>query len=141
MPVLSVRCVVTQHDGRSALSRRDAWITGHDFRSVALAATAQLGLPPDRCEYKLFSPDVGKGSVGVLLEVLHEGVSALVGPMGGPAVPPSLIDEQACSLDELVARVGFGAGSEGHGIYPVIVLYVGYLGQAAGPPARESKES
>src|SRR5262249_9161244 len=77
----------------------------------------------------------------VLLEVLHEGFSALVGPMGGPAVPPSLAEEQACSLDELIARVGFGADSERHGIYPVTVLYVGFLGHAADPPARGPKES
>ncbi len=141
MPVLSVRCVVTEHDGRKALSRRDVWITGHDFRSLALAATAQLRLPPERCEYKLFSPDVGTAFVGVLLEVLHEGCSALVGPMGGPAVPPSLDDERTCSLDELIARAGFGADGEARGIYPVTVLYVGFLGHATDPPAREPKES
>ncbi len=151
MPILTVRCIVTEHDGHKALSRRDAWITAHDFHSLALAATAQLRVPPERCEYKLFSPDVGKAFVGVLLEVLHTvnqqgvnqqgGYSALVGPMGGPAVPPSLADEQSCSLDELIARAGFGADGEGRGIYPVTVLYIGLLEHAAGPPAREPNES
>jgi hypothetical protein len=141
MPVLSVRCVVTEHDGHKALSRRDAWITGHDFRSLALAAAAQLRVPPERCEYKLFSPDVGRAFVGVLLEVLHEGLSALVGPMAGPAVPPSLADEQSCSLEELIAQTGFGANGEGRGIYPVTVTYAGLLGHAAGPLAREPRES
>jgi hypothetical protein len=141
MPLLSVHCVVTQHDGSTQRSRRDTWIEASDFRQLALAATAQLGLPAACCGYKLFAPDVGKAFVGVLLEVVHDGVSALVGPMGGPAVPASLAEEEICALEELIARVGLGADAEDRGILPVTVVYAGLLGNDAGPPVREPGES
>lgn len=141
MPRLSFHCVIAHHDGRIQRSRRDTWIEAHDFRQLALAATAQAGVPPDQCGYKLFAPDVGKAFVGVLLEVVHEGVSVLVGPMGGPAVPASLAEEETCPLEDLIARVGLDADGEARGILPVTVVYAGLLGSDAGPPVREPRES
>jgi hypothetical protein len=141
MPRLSVHCVITHHDGRTQRSRRDTWIDAHDFRQLALAATAQVGLPPEQCRYKLFAPDVGKAFVGVLLEVVHEGVSVLVGPMGGPAVPASLTEDETCSLEGLIARVGLDADGEARGVLPVTVVYAGLLGHDASPPARQPRES
>ena len=117
MPRLSVHCVITQHDGRTQQSRRDTWIDAQDFRELALAATAQLRLSPDRCEYTLFAPDVGKAFVGVLLEVVHDGLSALVGPMGGPAVPDSLAGEERCTFDELMSLTGFDADAGARGLH------------------------
>jgi hypothetical protein len=128
MPLLSVHCVVTHHDGLVQRSRRAAWIEARDFPQLVLAATAQLRLPPCRCEYKLFAPDVGKAFVGVLLEVAHDGLSALVGPMGGPAVPAVLAGERTCTFDELIASTGLDAEAPGRRIYPVTVVYADFLG-------------
>jgi hypothetical protein len=142
MPRLSFRCVVTHHDGSSLHSRRDTWIDAHDFRELALAATAELQVPPGCCEYKLFVPDVGKAFVGVLLEVMHEGVSALVGPMGGPAVPAALTGEETCTFGELIASTGFDAEARDRGIYPVTVVYAGLLAdESECPPPRAGQES
>jgi len=145
MSRLSVRCVVTQHDGCAQRSRRDIWIEAQDFRQLALAATAQLRAPPERCAYALFAPNVGKAFVGVLLEVVRdEGWSALVGPMGGPTVPASLGDDRTCTLDELIALLGFDAGAERRGVYQVLVAYAGLLGPLGNvrdPPRRDPKES
>jgi hypothetical protein len=141
MPRLSVHCVTTQHDGRTQLSRRDTWIEAHDFRQLALAATAQLRMSPDRCEYKLFAPDVGKAFVGVLLEVMQDGLSVLVGPMGGPAVPEALAGEQSCSFDALMVHTGFDPDAEARGLHPVTVCYAGCFGHVLSPPERQPKES
>jgi len=130
MPLLTVHCVITHHDGLVQRSRRDAWIEASDFPQLVLAATAQLRLPPDRCEYRLFAPDVGKAFVGVLLEVVHEGLSALVGPMGGPAVPAALAEERTCTFDELIASAGFAADAPDRGLYPATVVFAGVLSGA-----------
>lgn len=128
MPPLSVHCVVTHHDGLVQRSRRATWIEASDFPRLVLAATAQLRLPPHRCEYKLFAPDVGKAFVGILLEVVHDEFSALVGPMGGPAVPAALAGERTCTFDDLILSAGFDAEAPGRGIYPVTVVYADFLG-------------
>jgi hypothetical protein len=141
MPRLSVHCVITQHDGRTQQSRRDTWIDAQDFRELALAATAQLRLSPDRCEYTLFAPDVGKAFVGVLLEVVHDGLSALVGPMGGPAVPDALAGEERCTFDELMSLTGFDADAGARGLHPVTVVYAGCFGLGVVMPERHPKES
>jgi hypothetical protein len=141
MPRLSVHCAITHHDGRTQQSRRDTWIEAEDFRELALAATAQLRLSPDRCEYTLFTPDVGKAFVGVLLEVVHDGLSALVGPMGGPAVPESLAGEQSCPFDELMFHTGFDTDAEARGLHPVTVIYAGCFGHGLTSPERHPKES
>ncbi len=146
MPILSFPCVVTRHDGNTELSRRRTWIKGHDLRALALAATEQLDLTPDACEYMLFSPDVGTKTVadpGVFLEVLHAGQSALVGPMGGPTLPPTLAPDRAYSLEDLLSEVGLGAEiDDTHSrAYPVLVTYAGLFRDIAYPHPREPNES
>jgi len=140
MPVLSFPCVVTRHNGSAELSRRRTWIKGHDLRALALAATEQLAVSPDRCEYMLFSPEVVPASAGVFLEVLHGGLSALVGPMGGPSLPSTLSQERAYRLEDLLTQVGLGSDDESQRAYPVLVTYAGVLRDVAYPPGREPKE-
>ncbi len=146
MPVLSFPCVVTHHDGTTELSRRRTWIKGHDLRALALAATDQLGLMPSDCEYMLFSPDIGTktpADPGVFLEVVRDGHSALVGPMGGPTLPSTLAANRTYPLDELLSEVGLGAEiDDTHSrAYPVLVTYAGLFRDMAYPHPRQPNES
>jgi hypothetical protein len=141
VPVLSFQCVITRHDGTTQLSQRRAWIKGHDLRALAVAATEQLRLTPDQCEYMLFSPQGVPAAAGVFLEVVHAGMSALVGPMGGPAVPATLSAERTYRLDDLLNRAGFGPDADSRFSYPVLVTFAGTYREAACPLAREARES
>ncbi len=146
MPILSFPCVVTHQDGTTELSRRRTWIKGHDLRALALAATEQLALSPNECEYMLFSPDIGTktpAAASVFLEVVHDGHSALVGPMGGPTLPPTLTSDRAYPLEDLLSEVGLGAEiDDTHArAYPVLVTYAGLFRDMAYPHPREPNES
>jgi hypothetical protein len=146
MPVLSFPCVITRHDGPAERSRRKTWIKGHDLRALALAATDQLALTPDECEYKLSAPAIGSrapGSAGIFLEVLHARLSAVVGPMGGPTPPSTFAADRAYALEDLLSGVGLGAEiDDTHArAYPVLVTYAGLFRDMAYPPPRQAKES
>lgn len=140
MPVLSFPCVVTRHDGASHTLRRRSRIKGHDLLTLALAATEQLALPADQCEYLLFVPKVPHPA-GVFLEVVHGGHSALVGPMAGPTPPASVTSDSRYGLRELLTHVGLGPDGVTPRTYPVVVTYAGIFRDAACPPARNPIES
>jgi hypothetical protein len=154
MPVLSFPCAVTHHNHSRQLSQRRTWIKGHDLRALALAATEQLAVKPERCEYMLFSPAAVAGaasvshaleSAGVFLEVLHGGLSALVGPMGGPTPPSTIEPDCAYRLDDLLSRAGLGTNAEDDEdslrTYPALVTYAGHFRELSYPPPREAHES
>lgn len=140
MPVLSFPCVVTHHDGAHETHRSRTWIKGHDLYALALAATEQLAVPADACEYKLFIPEVPHPA-GVLLEVVHAGHSALVGPMAGPTPPPTMDQGRGYALPRLLAHVGLTSDAKERWRYPVIVTYSGIFRDDACPPARKPIES
>jgi hypothetical protein len=142
MPVLSFPCVVTARDGATPTGSRRIWIKGHDLAALALAATEQLGTSSDACGYLLFSPKVPHPA-GVFLEVVHDGCSALVGPMAGPTPPAVLDHERGYSLPDLLTQVGLGPerdDAQAH-LYPVIVTYSGIFRDETNPPRRKSRES
>jgi hypothetical protein len=142
MPVLCFPCVVTARDGATPTGSRRIWIKGHDLAALALAAAEQLGASSDACEYLLFSPKAPHPS-GVFLEVVHDGCSALVGPMAGPTPPDSHDHERRYSLPNLLAHVGLGSecgGVHSH-VYPVTVTYSGIFRDEANTPSRKSGES
>jgi len=154
MPVLSFPCAVTHHNHSRQLSQRRTWIKGHDLRALALAATELLAVKPERCEYMLFSPAAVAGaasvshaleSAGVFLEVLHGGLSALVGPMGGPTPPSTIEPDSAYRLDDLLSRVGLETNAEDEAesarALPVLVTYAGHFHELSYPPPRETHES
>lgn len=116
------------------------WIKGHDLAALALAATEQLDASPDACEYRLYSPKVPHPS-GVVLEVVHDSRSALIGPMAGPTPPATLVPERGCSLSDLLDRVGLGRECDDTRTYPVVVTYSGMFRDAAIPPKRRPRES
>lgn len=57
MPVLSFPCTIHRLGNGSAQARRRVWIEGHDVRTLALAATKQLGVSHHQCDYALVSPE------------------------------------------------------------------------------------
>jgi hypothetical protein len=132
MPVLCFPCVVTARDGAIPTGSRRIWIKGHDFTALALAATEHLGASSDACRYLLFTPKVPHPS-GVFLEVVHDGCSALVGPMAGPTPPTTFDDEREYSLSDLLMRVGLGRERDGAQarVYPVTVTHTGFFRTAA----------
>jgi hypothetical protein len=141
MPVLSFQCVITDRNSSTEPSRRQLWIKSHDFRGLAVAAAEQLAVSPAQCEYVLLSPHAGSADACTSLKAVHAGAAALVGPMGGPAIPGGISVERAYSLDDLLERTGFGPDAERQGLYTVMVAYVGPLAHAAWPPVREPGES
>jgi hypothetical protein len=140
MPVLSFHCVITDHHGPTESRHRQLWIKSHDFRGLAVAAAEQLAVSPAQCQYMLLSPHAGSAEACTLLKAVHAGASALVGPMGGPAIPGMLSVERAYSLNDLLERVGCGPDAERQGLYTVRVAYAGPLAHAAWPPVRETGE-
>jgi hypothetical protein len=137
MSVLSFPCVVTARDGATPTGSRRIWIKGHDLAALARAATEQLGTSSDACEYLLFSPKAPHPS-GVFLEVVHDGCSALVGPMAGPTPSAVLDHERGYSLPDLLTRVGLGPecdDAQAH-LYPVTVTYSGIFRDETNPPRR-----
>jgi hypothetical protein len=82
MPILSFPCVIHRLGDASHPIHRRIWIKGHDFRTLALAATAQLGAPHDACEYTLVSRESIPKST--FLEVAHATGRAIVGAMAAP---------------------------------------------------------
>jgi hypothetical protein len=145
MPVLSFPCVVTRDNDTTQRSPRRTWIKGHDLRTLALEATKQLALTPEQCEYMLFSPPVGTSepaSTSVFLEVVHDGLSALVGPMAGPTPPPTVSPERTYPLEDLLLRVGLRDTDDDGSprAYPVLVTYAGLFREMAYPPPRQPKE-
>lgn len=147
MPVLCFPCAVHRLARNSRPTRRRVWIKGHDFRTLALAATAQLGAAEDQCEYGIARPDMTKASV--LLEVAHPDGDALVGPMTGPLPPPTMSLGEHFSLDGLLAELGFATrdgcwarlGSSRPGQYEVVVTYSPIWKRHPFPPEREGDET
>jgi hypothetical protein len=125
MPVLCFPCTVHRLARNSRPSRRRIWIKGHDFRTLAVAATAQLGVGKEQCDYGIAWPDPGKASV--LLEIAHPDCEALVGPMARPLPPAAMRLDEHLSLDGLPSELGFASpsgcltrlGSGGFGPYEV----------------------
>ena len=91
MPVLSFPCVIHRLDSgprsTSPTSQR-VWIKGHDLRTLALAATKQLGATHQQCEYALVSPETC--STRSLLEIAHADGDVLVGPIAAPLPTPTI---------------------------------------------------
>jgi hypothetical protein len=109
MPVLAFPCAIHRLDSNSRPTTRRVWVKGHDFRTLALAATEQLGSMPDGCRYSLISPDTKHGPTSALLEITpadgEDDADALLAPMGSPLPTESLLDRRF-SLDELIALLG-----------------------------------
>ncbi len=139
MPVLAFPCAIHRLDGASRPSTRRVWVKGHDFRTLAIAATEQLGATPDRCEYSLISPETKEGPKSALLEVTHaEGDGdALLGPMASPLPSDPLLDRRF-SLDALIDTLGLD-GLDGH--YQVFVTYSPICEWAPpSPPMRQERD-
>jgi hypothetical protein len=153
MPVLSFPCVIHRLEERSRTTRR-VWVKGHDFRTLALAVTAQLGFNQDSCQYTLVSPDTGHGPKSAFLEVTHGASDALLGPMASPLPIPASSD-QRFSLDALIDALGLEGpspsrritdrdpdrGGEHHGLYQVIVTYTPICERNPFPPVRQERET
>jgi len=171
MPVLSFPCTLVSHRDARRIPFRTMWIKGFDLRELALAATALLKGEPTQCGYALYefhgSPEQNtqqhrrtqqrqgpaeqsratqagtSSSAGVYLEVVRPNphASAIVGPMGGPALPAILSPERCYSLDELLAHAQLGRDAATHGAYVVIVKYAGICPHPVSPPPRGKEES
>jgi hypothetical protein len=94
----------------------------------------------------LFSPAIGTSvptSPGVFLEVVHDGRSALVGPMGGPTPPPTVSPDRAYPLEDLLSHIGLGTEIDDKHprVYPVLVTYAGLFSEMAIRHPRHPKES
>jgi len=148
MPVLSFPCVIHRLENRPRPANRRVWVKGHDFRTLAFAATAQLGATPDRCEYTLVSPGVGPPSA--FLEVTHANGDALLGPMASPLPTPALRDRRL-SLKALIEALGLEEPSGGladrdcepdrGSRYQVIVTYTPICERDPFPPVRQERET
>jgi hypothetical protein len=147
MPVLSFPCVIHRLEDRSRVTRR-VWVKGHDFRTLALAVTAQLGFNQDSCQYTLVSPDTGHGPESAFLEVTHGASDALLGPMASPLPMPASSD-QRFSLDALIDAPSRritdrdpDRGAQCHdGQYQVIVTYTPICERNPFPPVRQERET
>jgi hypothetical protein len=147
MPVLSFPCTLHRFGSGSQPERRRVWIKGHNLRSLAVAATTQLGVTPERCEYALVRSDGGVKSAW--LEVTHADGDALVGPFAGPLPPSTMSRERTFSLDALLALLGFDSTSDHHlehddtahpRDYLVVVAYSPISHQQPFPPVRQPRE-
>jgi hypothetical protein len=81
------------------------WVKGHDLRTLALAATKQLGASHHQCDYALVSPETAT-TRRAFLEITHPDDDALVGPMAAP-LPTPAIQDKAFTLDALDRALGF----------------------------------
>jgi hypothetical protein len=104
MPVLSFPCAIHRPGNGSTPLRRRVWIKGHDFRTLAAAATVQLGAAEDQCRYGIVWPETGKDRL--FLEISHPNGEALVGPMAGPLPPATMPLDEQFSLDTLIIQLG-----------------------------------
>ncbi len=147
MPVLSFPCTIHPSPEGLGRTQRRVWIKGHDLRTLALAATAQLGVTEDQCEYGIVLPETAKTLV--FLEVSHPNGDALVGPMAGPLPPSTLPLEEHFSLDALIMLLGLDTldGSvperraERTGRHTVVVTYLPICQREPFPPQRQARES
>src|SRR6266498_5411986 len=129
MPVLSFPCAIHRLGNVPRTASRRAWIKGHDLRTLALAATKQLGATHAQCEYALVSPETTTKKA--FLEIAHADGDVLVGPMAAPLPTPAMLANGPFTLDALVNVLGFAelddalipSGSEAPQQHIVIVTY------------------
>lgn len=107
MPVLSFPCAIHRLGTGRRVARRRVWIKGHDLRTLALAATRQLGVTHHQCDYALIAAEA-KTTRRAFLEITHPDGDALVGPMAAP-LPASAMIGRVFTLDALMTVLGFGA--------------------------------
>jgi len=147
MPVLSFPCTIHPSPDGSGLTHRRVWIKGHDLRALALAATAQLGVTEDQCEYGVVLPETANSHV--FLEISHLNGDALVGPMAGPLPPSTMPLDEHFPLDALIVHLGLetldgaapGRHGERPGRYTVVVTYLPIWQRQPFPPDRQARES
>jgi hypothetical protein len=147
LPVLSFPCVIHRLRDAAPPTHHRTWIKGHDFRTLALAATRQLGVPHEECEYTL----VVRESIpdAAFLEVVHAFGSVLVGAMAAPLPPRTMTKERRFPLNTLLQILGFEPPDQVPGSlvpgadvqYLVLVTYVPLSESNGYPPVREHRET
>jgi len=148
MPVLSFPCAIHRLGNGPRTTSCRTWIKGHDLRTLALAATKQLGATHSQCEYALVSPETSTKKA--FLEIAHADGDVLVGPMAAPLPTPTMLENGPFTLEALVNVLGFAELDDGALIPPgnehprqhiVIVTYAPLCERYPFPPVRQEGET